>query len=325
MGDAMTSKELVIKTIKGENPGRTPVYGWLEWEIREKINKEFGSIANLEDHYRFDMAHIFGGPSPFRNSLAELRASGEEITPDMLLDIEFDSINSEKDYENTKKALMHHRQRDRFCYAQTFGIFEAMNEVFGIENHLMYMLMYPDELKEVYAKLARWNVENIQNLAQLGMDGVLIADDWGSQKTLMFSPQLHAEMIAPNHQMMVDAYKKAGVIVGLHSDGCVMPVMDTIASIGYDFFHPWQENCGMPYSVYLDKYQDKFAILGGVCVQSTFGFGDFDRLESEIKRVFSLLKGKRWMCCTSHFVESKCTIEEVVFAYDLIRKLADEQ
>lgn len=58
----------------------------------------------------------------------------------------------------------------------------------------------------------------------------------------------------------------------------------------------------MPYSLYLEKYQSKFEILGGVCVQSTLGFGDLTCLESEIRKVFSLLKGKRWACCTTHFV-----------------------
>jgi len=80
----------------------------------------------------------------------------------------------------------------------------------------------------------------------------------------------------------------------------------------------------MPYSLYLEKYQDKFGILGGVCIQSTLGFGNYQRLESEIRRVFATLKGKRWACCTTHFVQDHCSIEELVFAYDLIRELADK-
>ena len=64
--------------------------------------------------------------------------------------------------------------------------------------------------------------------------------------------------------------------------------------------------------------------MGGICIQSTLGFGDYKRLESEIRRVFSLLKGKRWICCTTHLVQPHCSIEELVFAYDLAYKLARE-
>ena len=80
----------------------------------------------------------------------------------------------------------------------------------------------------------------------------------------------------------------------------------------------------MPYDLYLEKYQDKFGILGGVCIQTTLGFGNIPRVDSEIRRVFSLLKGKRWACCTTHFVESTCSMDELCYAYDLIRRLADE-
>ena len=80
----------------------------------------------------------------------------------------------------------------------------------------------------------------------------------------------------------------------------------------------------MPYDVYLDKYADKFAILGGVCVQTAIGLLPRDELEAEIRRVFGLLKGKRWVVCTTHFVQNHCTMEDLEFAYDLIYQLARE-
>ena len=80
----------------------------------------------------------------------------------------------------------------------------------------------------------------------------------------------------------------------------------------------------MSYQLWLDKYSDRFAIMGGVCIQTTLGFGDLERLEREIRRVFSLLKNKRWICCTTHFVQHHCTLGELEFAFDLIYKLARE-
>ena len=80
----------------------------------------------------------------------------------------------------------------------------------------------------------------------------------------------------------------------------------------------------MPYELYLEKYQDKFAILGGICVQSSLGILPRDELEQEIRRVFKTLKGRRWVCCTSHFVQEHCSVEDLEFAFDLIYKLARE-
>jgi uroporphyrinogen decarboxylase len=78
----------------------------------------------------------------------------------------------------------------------------------------------------------------------------------------------------------------------------------------------------MSYDLYLNNYSDKFGLLGGLCVQTTLGFGDYEKLEREIRRVFKLLKGRRWMFCTTHFVQEHCSIDELVFAYDLVVKLA---
>jgi uroporphyrinogen decarboxylase len=122
-------------------------------------------------------------------------------------------------------------------------------------------------------------------------------------------------LIFPNHKITADAVRAAGTFLSLHSDGCIIDVLDGIHELGYQVVHPWQETAGMSYDVYLEKYADKFAILGGLCVQSTLGFNDPHRLESEIKRVFSLLKGKRWLFCTTHFVQDHCSIDELVYAF----------
>ena len=72
----MDGRELVIKTMRGENPGRTPLYGWVSANLSNEISERFGSVAAFEDHYRFDMAHVFGGPAPFSPKIKELADSG---------------------------------------------------------------------------------------------------------------------------------------------------------------------------------------------------------------------------------------------------------
>ncbi len=319
----MTSKQLVKQTMQGNPVTRTPIYGWVSENLSAEISAAFGSVEQFEDYYAFDMAHIFGGPNPFSNQLYDLIDRSEEITPEVFLSFPLNDINSANDYNDVVAAIKHHNQRDRFNYAQTNGVFEALNGVFGIENHLMYLALYPNEIKEVYQRLVKWNIKHAHNLIELGVDGIHVSDDWGSQNSLMFSENMFKELIFPFHIQMVQEYKKYNVLTSLHSDGCITPALDYITEIGYDFIHPWQENANMPYSLYLEKYADKFGILGGVCVQSTLGFGNLTRLDSEIRRVFSLLKGKRWACCTTHFVQNHCSIQELTFAFDLIRKLAD--
>ena len=322
----MNSTERVKNVLLGKPVDRQPIYGWVSANLTDQITEAYGSVENFEDKYEFDAAHIFGGPGPYNQELlAKLREENEELTPDILLDVDFftDPDNLD-DYKNMEASIKFHKQRDRFCYVQTPGFFEPFNDVFGIENQLMYMALYPDELAELYARQAEWTIKYAAHCIDLGADCVHISDDWGAQNNLMFSPTLWWEMIYPNMKKVVDYVHSRGVFASLHSDGCVLKVTDGIEKLGLDMVHPWQENAGMSHDLYKEKYADKFTILGGICVQSAIGVMPTEQLGEEIRRVFKNLKGQRWICCTSHFVQDHCTIEDLTYAYDLIYKLARE-
>lgn len=322
----MNSFERVKNTILGIETDRQPIYGWVKENLSDEISKAFGSVAAFEDRFEFDAAHIFGGPWSFDGEAFDvIRRRHNELTPDVLLDYDlFCKPDEDPDFEQVKKELEHHKKRDRFCYMQTPGLFEHFNTVFGIENHLLYTALYPDELYELYKRQAEWTIKFFDKCIDLGVDMIHISDDWGSQKDMLFSPDTWKEIIYPNMKMIVEHIHSRGVFASLHSDGCIKKVLEGICDIGFDVIHPWQESADMPIELYLEKYSDSFAVMGGICVQSALGIMKRDELEADIKRVFSLLKGKRWICCTSHFVQNHCTTEDLEFAYELIYRLSRE-
>ena len=116
--------------------------------------------------------------------------------------------NSTAGYAGLIAAVRHHqKERGRFVYVQTPRIFEPLNGVFGIENHLAWLLLYPDDLRAVYARQAQWNRQFAMNCMDLGIDMIHVSDDWGSERSLLFSPDTWWQMIYPYHQVTT-----AGVI-----------------------------------------------------------------------------------------------------------------
>ncbi len=304
-----------------------PVYGWVSANLSGPIAERFGSVAAFEDHYEFDFAHLFGGPATYCNKEVEaLRAScGGELEPPAALDLVPGDPNDRSAYQDMVDQIRHHKeQRGRFVYMQTPGIFEATNGLFGIEQHLMYLLMYPDELHELYRRQAEWNRAFAMNCIDLGIDMVHVSDDWGAQNRLMFSTDIWWSMIFPYHRVTADAVKQRGAFLSLHSDGCVNAVIDGIIQLGYDVVHPWQESAAMSLAEQKARYGSRFIVMGGLDVQTTIGFGRLDFLQSEIQRVVRLFAEGGLLFCTTHFVQDHCSIDELVFAYDTVRRCVRE-
>ncbi len=319
----MLSRERVIETISFRKPDRVPVYGWARSNLEQPITEKFGSVEAFEDHYDFDYAHIFGGPTPYASSdLKALRdQSGGTIDPAALLGIDLTDPNDEERYQKVRDSVRHHREeRGRFIYVQTPGIFECLNGPFGIENHLMYLALYEEDLKEVYRRQAEWNRSFAMNCLDLSVDMIHISDDWGAQNALMFSPETWWNLVYPYHKVTCDAVRSRDGYLSLHSDGDIRQVLDGVVDLGFNVVHPWQESAGMRFDEYRSNHADDFVLMGGLCIQTTIGFGNYERLQSEIERVLDTFADGRLLFCTTHFVQDHCTMEELVFAFDLIHR-----
>jgi len=320
----MIPRERVIAVIERRKPDRIPIYGWLHANVDGMIAAAMGSVEAFEDRYEFDYAHIFGGPSPLSwDAISKINAEhGGVIEPAVLLESTWGDPNDSAAYQGIRDALDHHKtKRGRFVYVQTPGIFECLNAPFGIENHLMYLCLYEAELKEVYRRQAEWNRTFAMNCLDLGIDMIHVSDDWGAQRGLLFSPETWWSLMYPYHKVTCDAVLQRKGYLSLHSDGNVMPVLDGIVKLGYQVVHPFQESAGMDWSEFRRNYSDSFVIMGGLDIQSTLGFANYDKLRSEIERVLRFGVDGGLLFCTSHFVQSHCTMEELTFAYDLVYEL----
>jgi uroporphyrinogen decarboxylase len=320
----MTPRQRVQAVIEHRTPDRMPVYGWLRANLEEPIAEAFGSLAAFEDRYEFDLHHAFSWAWQYaKEDLQAIREDHDgEVPPDKLLELTPHDPDDEVIYRPVREQLEHHQQqRGRFVYVQTPGIFECLNAPFGIENHLMYLALYPDRLKEVYARQAEWNRRYALNCIDLGVDMIHVSDDWGAQRGLMFSPQTWRELIAPYHKVTADAVKQAGCYLSLHSDGNVSDVIDDVIELGFDVVHPWQESAGMSLEWFRQQYRDRLTVLGGLDVQTTVGFDDYGKLEAQIRRVIEMFRDGGLIFCTTHFIQDHCTMDELVFAFDLIHKL----
>jgi len=320
----MLPRERVIAIIRHEPADRIPVYAWVRSNLEKEITAACGSVEAFEDHYGFDYAHIFGGPRTYNpDDLTALRAGLKRpIEPHDLLALPLTDPDDMAAYAPVIRQVAHHKeQRARFVYVQTPGIFEALNGIFGIENHLAYLLLYQDDLQKVYQRQAEWNRAFAMHCLDLGVDMIHVSDDWGGQTGLLFSPGLWWQMIEPFHRVTAEAVRRRGGFLSLHSDGNISQVIDGVIKLGYQVVHPWQESAGMDLLDFKRRYRDVFTVMGGLDVQTTLGFGKLKFLADEIKRVLTMFADGGLLYCTSHFVQAHCSMDELKFAMDTVREI----
>ena len=320
----MTPRERVIETINHRKPDRIPISGWLGNEhFAPKVVERFGSLQAACDHYEFDLTGVPGPhPIPWCAYHDCKVAKNFDITPADLLDIPLTDPDDHAAWEKTKESLRHNREgKGRFTSISSGGYFEPYTGVFGLENQLMNFALYPEEIKQLNAKMAAWNKKFANNALDLGVDIVHFSDDWGAQWCLMFDPKQWWDMVYPYHAEVNAAIHKRGGYVSLHSDGCVAQVLDGIIKAGFDVVHPFQESAGMDLADFKKNHRGKFTVMGGLDVQNTIGFGKYDFLKSEIERVVGMFKDGGLIFCTTHCIQPHCTIEEFIFAYDLVYEL----
>jgi uroporphyrinogen decarboxylase len=319
----MNSRERVLATIQHRPADRMPVYGWTKANLEQPICAAFGSVDAFEDHYEFDLVHLFGGPNPHAaSSVRPVEGAAPSILPQDYLDVPLNDPNDQRTYQDLVEQIAHHQgERGRFVYVQTPGIFESLNDVFGLQNHLLYLALYPEALQLVYQRQAEWNRAFAMNCIDLGVDMIHVSDDWGWQKGLLFNPRTWWKLIYPNHEITCRAVLARGMPISLHSDGNINAVIDGVIKLGYQVVHPWQESAGMSLEDYKAHYSEQLVVMGGLDVQTAIGFGKTDHLKSEIERVIGMFPDGGLIFCTTHFVQDHCSIEELVMAFDLVHEL----
>ena len=153
----------------------------------------------------------------------------------------------------------------------------------GIENFLADMAGEPKYAKSLLDMIIRKNIVNISEI-----DGILLGSDWGSQKSLLMSPDVWHEMIAPGEQREYDLIHEGGKDVWVHSCGNVEAIMGDLVKMGVDVMNPVQPEC-MDLVKIKRLHGDKLTFWGGVSTQQTLPYGTPDQVRAEVSQVVDIL------------------------------------
>lgn len=145
-----------------------------------------------------------------------------------------------------------------------------------------------------------------------------VAEDMGSQETLMFSPKQIHEFLLPRMKRMIDLAHSAGVYVFHHSDGAVRRILPDMLAAGIDVLNPIQWRCkGMEREGLKRDFGEQLVFHGGVDNQYTLAFGSVAEVRQEVLDNLRILgAGGGYILAPCHNIQAVSPAENIVAMYE---------
>lgn len=218
-------------------------------------------------------------------------------------------------YEDFYAQCRHIRETtDCYILATIWGShFEKAYFARGIENFLADLVGNKEFSKELLDMIIRKNIVMLENIVSCPeVDGVLLGSDWGSQKSLLMSPRVWRELIAPGELKEYNLLKSAGKDVWIHSCGHVEAIIPDLIEMGVDVLNPLQPECMDIYEI-KRKYGDRLAFWGGISTQQTLPHGTPEEVREETSKVLrAMSRGGGYIASPAQGIQDDVPVENML-------------
>ncbi len=191
----------------------------------------------------------------------------------------------------------------------------------GQEQALMDLVLKPELAHYCLDKLFGLAYENTRRIFEQIPGQVTfsyVAEDMGSQESLLFSPAQIREFLLPGMKRMAELVHQAGAYVFHHNDGAIRPIVPDLTGIGIDVLNPVQWRCrGMDREGLKREFGERLVFHGGMDNQYTLARGSVAEVEQEVADNLRLLgRGGGYILAPCHNLQAVSPPENIVAMYE---------
>ena len=206
------------------------------------------------------------------------------------------------------------------------SIFELAWHLTGMEEYMIAMAMEEPWIKLLNDKVEAWTLGLAKQLVELGVDAIWFGEDLGSQTSMLISPDMWRRDFKPRYERMIKELKAINpdVIIIMHSDGAVAPLIDDFIAMGIEVYNPVQPNVpGSDPKELMDKYGGRINFFGGIDQQDLLPSGDLGALKKEIEeRAEVMAKDGGYLMAPAHIIQADVSMDMVEAMIENIKGLA---
>ncbi|UCD29184.1 MAG: hypothetical protein JSV03_01490 [Planctomycetota bacterium] len=195
------------------------------------------------------------------------------------------------------------------------SLFELAWQLTGLGKYIMAMAMQEDWLEVLSDKVEYWTTHIAIQLVRLGVDALWFGEDLGTQTSTLMSPDMWRNTFKCRYVRMFKHIKKENpdVIIIMHSDGAVAPLLGDFIEMGVNVYNPVQPSVpGSDPETLKQRYGDSIAFFGGIDQQKLLPSGDVERIRDEIKyRCDVLGRNGGFLLAPGHIIQADVAPETV--------------
>ncbi|UCH33678.1 MAG: uroporphyrinogen-III decarboxylase-like protein [Armatimonadota bacterium] len=339
----MTPRERWLAVLRREKPDRVPMDYWATGEATEKLMKHLG-CASGDD--MFQRLHIDRTVAVGPRYVGPQAPPGEDIFGCRFQAVDYGTgvysecvhhplaryetlAELEREYAWPSPDWWDHSGiAEQTKGNEEYPIKGGGSEPFltyknlrGPEQAFMDLILHPDLVHFCLDKLFDLAYENTRRIYEQIPGRVMItyvAEDLGSQESLLMSREHIREFLLPRMKRMMDLAHSAGAYVFHHTDGAAREILPDLIEAGIDVLNPVQWRCkGMEREGLKRDFGDRLAFHGAMDNQYTLAFGSVDEVRQEVLDNLRILgAGGGYVLAPCHNIQAVSPPENIVAMYE---------
>ncbi len=162
------------------------------------------------------------------------------------------------------------------------GPFSALWMLAGLVCMSEWIYDDPMFLDELLGEMGRWNTELGLQLIAVGVDAVIIHDDWGMNKSTFIGPDHWRQFVLPHITQEIETLADTSTPVILHSDGNLNLLIPEITELKIHGLNPLQRSAKMDLAEIKARHGDHLCLIGNINCSTTLPHGTPQEVEREV-------------------------------------------
>lgn len=217
---------------------------------------------------------------------------------------------------------------DRLCewegralMASGASVWQHASFLRGVEQMCMDFAVFPELAEFIMDKFTSFYetfFDRMFTAAPGKIDILRIADDVGTQHSLLFSPTHFDNLFAPRLKRLINMAHSHNVKIMFHSCGAIFPLIERLIELGVDILDPIQVSAdGMDPGLIKERFGSRTCLHGAIDTQYLLPRGNVTDIANMAQKMIEILgKDGGYILAPSHVLQCDVPTDNVLSLYE---------